>query len=341
MVRFVSAVLALSLTAPALAQDAPDPEASGAEVPPVEATTPEEPEEDGVAPAPSPTEASPTEAVAEPPAEPAPIEPAVEPTSAATPSDAGESAAPGRFKRKDWDMLGLALDVTSSHTLAAFGPRYQLVAASGLYIDSGAALGVTLRDNGPRTFGQLYGNVGFSLIRGHKQRDAKFNLSQSSSSDMRTTTTTYKYIDTTVTAQRNLIVYGGLRSLVGRGPDLADDKVAPGYLAFAGGVSFLTTWREIQEHHGERRMIRGQHGLELVVLYTPQNSESENFSNFRHWGGELRLNRSAGLGRMDTPFHLGLGIEPGLGPMVRMGMEFPVFSPLSSRYGTAKVGSLK
>jgi hypothetical protein len=307
MVRFITASLALSLTPMALAQDALD---------------------DGAAPAADtaePVDESDAEPVAEPVSEPA----------VATESDSGH------FKRRDWDMLGVAIDVTTSHTLAAVGPRYQLVGASGVYVDTGAALGVTIRDNGPTTFGQLYGNVGFSLIRGHKQRDAKFNLSQSSSVSGSTSTTTYKYLDTQVTAQRNVIVYGGLRSLVGRGPDLADDKVAPGYLAFAGGVSFLTTWREIQEHQGQRRMIRGQHGLELVVLYTPQNSASENFSNFRHWGGELRLNRSIGLGRMDTPFHLGLGVEPGLGPMIRMGMEFPVFSPLSSRYGTAKVGSLK
>lgn len=255
------------------------------------------------------------------------------PTLAASPDSPRELA---QDLRKDWDILGLEVDATSSHTLASVGPRYQLVTKPGLYIDAAAGVGATLRDGGAPIFGDGHAYVGWSLLHSMKNRDAIFNRYQTASEDA----TTYSYLETEVIAQRNIIVYGGARTIVGRGPDLADGTVAPAYASLAGGVAFLTTWRQVKEHGGEQRMIRGVQGLELTFLYAPQESESEGFSNFRHFGGELRYTRTTELGRMAAPFHLGLGMEPGLGPMLRLGMMFPVMSPLSG-HSTAKVGEVR
>lgn len=242
--------------------------------------------------------------------------------------------------RKDWDLLGLEVDATSSHTLVFAGPRYQALTASGLYLDVAAGAGVSVRESGAPVFGQGHAMAGYSLVRGLKNRDTLFNLYQTNSSDASGTETTYHYLETEVIAQRNLVVLGGVRSILGRGPDLSDGSVAPAYASLVGGVALLTTWRQVQEHGGERRMLRGVEGFELLGLYAPQDSASENFSNFRHIGAELRIHKTAELGRWATPFHLGLGIEPGLGPMLRLGMLFPVASPLAGP-AQAKVGEVR
>jgi hypothetical protein len=255
---------------------------------------------------------------------------------AQSPSSSKELAS---HLRKDWDLAGLQVDATSSHTLVFMGPRYQAVTKPGLYIDAAAGAGWTVRDNGPALFGQAHGYVGWALAKGVKNKETLFNLYQDSSTSGQTSTTTYSYLETHVVAQRNFIVLGGARTIMGRGPDLANDEVAPGYVAFAGGFAMLTTWREAQEREGVRRMMRGVSGWELVGLYTPQSSESTNFSNFRHVGGQLKIHKTAELGRWATPFHLTLGIEPGLGPMLGMGMMFPVSSPLAGPR-EAKVGEV-
>jgi len=243
--------------------------------------------------------------------------------------------------RKDWDLLGVQVDATSSHSLAVIGPRYQLFTQSGLYLEGAGGVGFTVRDVGPSTFGQGHAYAGWSLIRGMKNKDTLFNLYEQSASDASGTTTTYEYLETEVIAQRNVIVFGGARTIVGRGPDLSDGTVAPGYFSMAGGVAFLTTWREVQERNGVRRMMRGVQGFELTALYTPQVSESEGFSNFRHVGGELKIHKTAELGRLAAPFSLSLGIEPGLGPMLGIGMLWPVVSPIAGSYGSAKVGEVR
>ena len=267
--------------------------------------------------------------------------------SAAAYASDTESSAPGsprelaRELRKDWDLLGVEVDATSSHTLASIGPRYQLVTRPGLYIDASAEVGFTVRDAGPPAFGQAHAVVGWSLIRGMKNKDTLFNIGQESTSDMQWSYSTYEYLETQVVAQRNVILYGGARTIIGRGPDLADGTVAPGYVSLSGGLAFLTTWREIQEFKGERRMMRGVQGFELIALYAPAESASEGFGKFEHFGGELRIHKTLELGKLAAPFHGGLGIEPGLGPMVRLGMLWPVMSPIAGKYGHAKTGEFR
>ncbi|TNE87862.1 MAG: hypothetical protein EP330_16315 [Deltaproteobacteria bacterium] len=237
-----------------------------------------------------------------------------------------------RDTKRTWDLLGVQFDAQAGHTLVFLGPRYQAFTKPGLYIDAQIGLGVTnpARDGAP-VFLESEAYAGWALGMGRKARPSKFNVGQKTA-NVGGDTMAYSY-ETTVMAQRHLVAYGGVRSFAGHGPDLVGGGVAPGYFALAGGIAKFRTWREVQHVNGLTRTLRGVEGWDMRVYFAPQNSDPEGFSNFKHFGGEVRIHRTAEIGKGATPFHLGIGIEPGLGGMIRMGMMFPVATPMSGKLG--------
>ncbi len=263
---------------------------------------------------------------------------------AATAMAAETPAELAKELKKDWDLLGVQVDAAWAHSNAFIGPRYQLVSKLGLMVDAAGGVGVRFADidEGP-LFGQGYGRVGWTLSSRLKNRKGIFNLYQESDTNLvsGSTTTTFHYLETEVLARRNLIVYGGARTMFGSGPEVTAGTYADSYFAVEAGVSILTTWRQVQEKKGYKRLMRGIRGFEFGVLYAPQESLSEDFSNFRHWGGEIRFVRTTELGALHAPFHLTVGMEPGLGPKIQLGMMFPALSPLAGPARARMGGSSK